>query len=184
MTPGRPAPDTAAVGDDSGGEGAQPEWLAGNVGGAWRIGGPGDEPIRLQDHVLDALAQYRDVRKMPTRLPEENGFSLTRFNKGHAPVGFEDGHGNPRKSRSRAYIENRNRFVRRRKMGAEKEGLAVVSNYDFRAWLHCGQVHPLVPTDQQFVVMVELGHLRLTQLRLTQLWAKELSEPVRRGHRG
>jgi hypothetical protein len=38
MTPGRPAPDTAAVGDDSGGEGAQPEWLAGNVGGAWRIG--------------------------------------------------------------------------------------------------------------------------------------------------
>lgn len=39
MTPGRLAPDTAGVGDASGGEGEQPEWLAGNVGGAWRIGG-------------------------------------------------------------------------------------------------------------------------------------------------
>ena len=37
--PGRLAPDTAQVGDASGGETGQPTWLPGNVGGTWRIGG-------------------------------------------------------------------------------------------------------------------------------------------------
>ena len=37
--PGGLAPDTADVGDASGSETGQPTWLAGNVGGAWRIGG-------------------------------------------------------------------------------------------------------------------------------------------------
>ena len=39
LTTGRLAPDTADVGDAGGGETEQPTWLAGNVGGAWRIGG-------------------------------------------------------------------------------------------------------------------------------------------------
>ena len=37
--PGRQAPDTAGVGIAGGGETERPVWLAGNVGGAWRIGG-------------------------------------------------------------------------------------------------------------------------------------------------
>jgi len=38
-TPRLLAPDTAEVSDGSGGDPDQPTWLAGNVGGAWRIGG-------------------------------------------------------------------------------------------------------------------------------------------------
>jgi len=37
--PRRLAPDTAEVSDASGDETEQPTWLAGNVGGGWRIGG-------------------------------------------------------------------------------------------------------------------------------------------------
>ncbi len=95
--------------------------------------------------------------------------------------------GIPGKPRSRANIENRNRFVGGGcgEMGAEEEGLAVVPDHHLRSGLYRGQVHSLVPTDQEFVMAVELSHLWLTQLRLTQLWAKEeLREPVRRGHRG
>ena len=67
----------------------------------------------------------------------------------------------------------------RREMRAKEERLAVVSNYGLRARLYGRQVHPLVPTEKQLVMAVELS-----DLRLTQLGAKELGEPVRRGHRG
>src|SRR5580658_6695974 len=109
---------------------------------------------------------------MPTRLPEENGFPLNGFNEGDAPVGFEDSHRNPWKSSSRAYIVNRNRLVGRREMGAEEQGLAIVPDHHLRPRLYCGQIHSLVPTDQQFVVPEELSDLRLTQL-WAELWAKE-----------
>jgi len=96
---------------------------------------------------------------MPTRLPEENGLPLAGFNKRDVPVGLEDSHGNPRKSRSRAYIENRYRFVGCREMSREKDGFAIVTDHHLRPRLYGGQVHSLVSTDQQFVVRVELNHL-------------------------
>jgi hypothetical protein len=54
-TPGRLAPDTADLGDVSGGEPEQPTWLAGNVGGAWRIGGTGHRPAGRWTAAVHAL---------------------------------------------------------------------------------------------------------------------------------
>jgi hypothetical protein len=114
--------------------------------------------------VFHSLRHDHDVSQMAARLSEENGLPLTRLNKGDAPVGFENCHRNPRESRSRAHIENRNRFVSRREVSSEEQGLAVVPDHHLRSRLYRGQVHSLVPTDKQFVVCVELADLRLTQL--------------------
>jgi hypothetical protein len=57
-TPGGLAPDTAEVGDANGIETEQPAWLAGNVGGAWRIGGTVHRPTGPWTAAVHALLDF------------------------------------------------------------------------------------------------------------------------------
>jgi Phosphotransferase enzyme family len=54
--------DTAGVGDASGGEAEQPVWLAGNVGGAWRIGGTVHRPVGPWTPAVHALLGFLSPR--------------------------------------------------------------------------------------------------------------------------
>ena len=53
-----PTRDTAAVGDNGGGESEHAVWLAGNVGGAWRIGGTVHRPVGRWTPAVHALLGF------------------------------------------------------------------------------------------------------------------------------
>jgi hypothetical protein len=93
---------------------------------------------------------------MPTGFSQEDSLSLAGLNQRDLPTGFQDGDRNPREAGSGTKIQDRGLVFAARDMGGEKERLAVVPDHHLRPGFDCGQIHPLIPTNQEFVVSIEL----------------------------
>jgi hypothetical protein len=121
-----------------------------------RIDRSGYSPICRYANVFHPLSQDGDVWKVPTRFSQEDSLSFAGFNQCDSPTGSQDCDRNAREAGTRTKIQHGSLGFVARDMGSEKERLAVVPDHHLRPGFDSGQVHPLIPTNQEFVVSVEL----------------------------
>ncbi len=123
-----------------------------------RIDRSSHSPICRYGNVLRPLSYDRHIWKVPTRFSQEDSLSFAGLNQCDLPTGSQDCDRNPRETGTRTNIEHRSLVFGARDMGGEKERLAVVPDHHLRPGFDCGQIHPLIPTNQELVVSIELAN--------------------------
>jgi hypothetical protein len=93
---------------------------------------------------------------MPTGLSQEDSLSLAGLNQRDLPTGFQHCDRNPWEAGAGTKIEHRSLGLGVRDVRSEEERLAVVPDHHLRPGLDCGQIHALIPTNQEFIVSVKL----------------------------